>query len=60
MNSPGSAKLAPFRSNSCNTRFTETIPPCALISTTSSRVKVRGARITVTITSSITSPSSFI
>ena len=57
VNSPGAAGSAPFVNSASSTRRGATVPPCVLISTVSSPVKVRGASITVAKTSSIFSPS---
>ena len=60
VNSPGSAILAPFKSTISKTLLVVAIPPWQFISTTSSLVNVLGLFITVTKTSSITSPLSTI
>ena len=57
VNSPGSASRAPFASTVSRTIFAARIPPWQVISTTSSRVKVRGARMTASRASSTVCPS---
>ena len=56
VNSPGSARRAPRASTASKTSFAGNNPPWQVISTTSSRVKVRGACITETSTSSTSWP----
>ena len=60
VNSPGSAGLAPFLITVSRTFLTTNVPPWQLISTVSSPVKVLGALITLTRTSSIVSSLSLI
>ena len=57
LDSPGSARRAPFSRTASNTAFAGSIPPWHVISTTSSRVNVRGARRTDTSTSSTFRPA---
>ena len=56
VNSPGSARRAPLSSTVSSTALAGSSPPWQVISTTSSRVKVRGARITASSTSSTFRP----
>ena len=56
LNSPGAASRAPASSTAFSTRRTATRPPWQCNSTTSSRVKLRGARISSSRASSSRSP----
>ena len=56
LNSPGLARRAPALSTSSSTRRTASRPPWQCSSTTSSRVKLRGARISSSSASSARSP----